>query len=207
MSGFFISFEGGEGAGKSTLLHRVYEELSSRLSVIKTRAPGGTPLGLEIRHLLLEEREHPPSPLAELFLFLADRAQHIDEVISPSLQRGQIVLCDRFSDSTIAYQGFARGWGQKRITDLCLFATKEIKPHLTFYLDLDPKIGFERVKKTREKDRMEEEELSFHIKIREAFLILAKEEPNRFCVLDATQASEEVFSKAIQVIEERLETR
>lgn len=192
----FVSFEGGEGAGKTTLIHTLYEELKSHgFSVLLTKAPGGTRLGEHIRHLLLSNEIQNMSPYAELFLFLADRAQHVTEVIQPALKSGQIVLCDRFNDSTIAYQGSARGFDLNKLQELCSMASQHLAPDLTLYLDIDPKIGLSRVQ--REKDRIEQETVEFHQKIRQAYLAIAKKNPNRFHVLDASRAPEEVYQDAL----------
>lgn len=201
-SGVLITFEGGEGAGKTTLINHLYGSLSSETrSVMKTRQPGGTPLGAKIRELLLTPAEKPVAPLAELFLFLADRAQHVEESIRPALDKGTIVLCDRFCDSTIAYQGAARGLDLDLIEELCLFSTSDLIPDLTFYLDIDPKIGFERVRKERGKgDRIEQETLEFHTRIRDCYLALAEKEPHRIFVLDATDSIEEIHQTALEIV-------
>lgn len=194
----FITFEGGEGAGKTTLIERLYKALKGqKKSVIMTRAPGGTDLGHEIRNLLLHHKEM--SPRAELLLFMADRAEHTDEVIKPALKKGKIVLCDRYNDSTVAYQGYGRGFGEKWARELCSFATDDVQPDLTFYLDLKPEEGLKRVSH-RSKDRIEKEKLAFHRKIRKAYLGIAKKEPKRFHVLDASKNPNEVFQDAWRLI-------
>ncbi len=203
----FITFEGGDGAGKTTLIDKVYAYLCQiGRSVLKTRAPGGTELGEEIRQLLLSKELGTISPRCELLLFLADRAQHVDLVIRPALQRKEMILCDRFNDSTIAYQGYARGFHPHLIMEFLAFSCQEIKPHLTFYLDLDPEIGFQRTQHDRAKDRIESENLNFHRKIREAFREMAKKEPNRFILLDATLSPETVFQLAQEKIDALLGT-
>lgn len=195
----FISFEGGEGAGKSTLIQKIYEHLLSLgKPVLLTRAPGGTMTGELIRHLLLHHDEKDISSRSELFLFLADRAQHVQEVILPALQNKKIVLCDRFNDSTVAYQGGARGFDPDWVTKLCLFATQDLQPDLTLYLDIDPQEGLSRVK--RSKDRIEKENISFHNKIRSAYLAIAKKEPKRFHVLDGSKAPDDVFEHALRLL-------
>lgn len=205
--GLFITFEGGDGAGKTTLIDKVFDHLKkSGEAVFKTRAPGGTEMGKEIRNLLLHKQDSPLSKRCELLLFLADRAQHVDEQILPALQTGQVVLCDRFNDSTIAYQGGARGLTPEVVSHLCNFACNGLSPDLTLYLDLDPKIGFERVKNAgMAKDRIESETLEFHQKIREAFQQIAKNEPTRFRILDASKTSEEVFQRAKEMIDALLQ--
>ncbi len=199
--GLFITFEGGDGAGKTTLIEKIYASLS-QYPVLKTRAPGGTEIGKEIRHLLLHKEGAPLSKRCELLLFLADRAQHVDELIRPALDRGEIVLCDRFNDSTIAYQGGARALSTRLTRNLCHFACDGLKPDLTLYLDLDPKIGFERASRAGfSKDRIESETLKFHQKIRQAFKQIAKKEPRRVFLIDASQPPEEVYTLAQKKID------
>jgi dTMP kinase len=197
----FITLEGGEGAGKSTLIDGLYSFLSSRgLKVIKTRAPGATAIGQSIRQLLLHREEMHIVPRCELLLFLADRAQHVDEVIMPALDSQHIVLCDRFNDSTMAYQAKARGFPEELVKQLCTFASRSLVPDLTFYLDIDPKLGLERVQRSGSKDRIESEQLSFHQAIRNAFLEMAQQEPRRFRVLDATLTKDQVLNDALRFI-------
>lgn len=198
MKGIFITFEGGDGAGKTTLIQKIFTYLEKHgLDVVQTRAPGGTQIGKDIRNLLLHKHDAPLSKRSELLLFLADRAQHVDELILPHLKKGKIVLCDRFNDSTTAYQGGARGFKEDLVRKLCDFACNSLTPDLTLYLDLDPKIGFERAKKAGlEKDRIESETLKFHQKIRKAFKQIAKKEPKRFIIIDASKTPEEVYSQA-----------
>lgn len=203
--GLFITFEGGEGAGKSTLIEGVFQFLSSRFSVVKTREPGGTLLSEEIRNLLLKKRQETVSPYAELALFLASRSQHIQELILPAINAGKIVLCDRFNDSSVAYQGLARSLGKKRVQDVCQFFSSDLIPDLTFYLDIDPKIGLQRVQTVRTKDRIEEEALSFHEKIRSAYLELAFDDPKRIKVISALQSKEDVLKSALNQLTPFLE--
>src|SRR6187431_1687241 len=147
--GIFITIEGGEGAGKTTLIESLYQHLLGLgREVLKTREPGGTPLGEEIRKILLHSTG-PVSPYAELSLFLASRAQHISELIAPALAAGKVVLCDRFNDSTIAYQGMARGLGMEEVAAVCRFICAGLEPQLTLYLDIDPAVGLSRAKKSR----------------------------------------------------------
>lgn len=202
MKGHFITFEGGDGAGKSTLIENLFSALQDRgCNVIKTRAPGGTHVGQMIRHLLLNAGE-PLVPRCELLLFLADRAQQVETVILPALQEGKIVLCDRYNDSTIAYQGVARGLNLDAVEQICRFATTNLEPDLTLYLDLDPEIGLERLKRTKSKDRIEAEDLDFHQKIREAFLAIARMNPQRFHSIDASLSKEIVLKNALRLIDE-----
>lgn len=203
MRSLFITFEGGEGAGKSTLIDRLFAALKAQgHDLLKTRAPGGTPAGEAIRALLLNKEGTKLTPRAELLLFLADRAEHVDEVIVPALKAGKIVLCDRYNDSTVAYQGIARGLGVEEVKKLCKFATNQLEPHLTFYLDLDPAIGLKRLQQVKEgKDRIEAEKLSFHQRIRTAFHEIAKREKERFHILDASLPPDKVFAQAMEVID------
>lgn len=197
----FITIEGGEGSGKTTLQNRLYDHLTAQgQSVIKTREPGGTSLGKEIRRLILHTSELCLKSRAELFLFLADRSQHIDQVIKPAIEQGQVILCDRFTDSTIAYQGLARGLPTEQLEELCTIATDGITPDLTFFIDIDPPEGLRRVAETRGDsfDRIECEAIEFHAKVREAFLILAERNPDRIKVLNGNLTPDEVLSAALE---------
>lgn len=195
--GLFITFEGCEGAGKSTLILRVFDALVKRgLDVIKTREPGGSIVGQQIRKLLLESKSL--SPRTEVLLFLADRAEHVHSVIKPALEMDKVILCDRYTDSTLAYQGAARDLD---VTDLCSFAAYDLEPHLTLYLDIDPQLGLSRIQ--RKKDRMETEGSHFHHKVREGFLSLAKKHPKRIATLDASLSQEEVFKLAMEVVNQK----
>ncbi|CAM0117233.1 dTMP kinase [Rhabdochlamydiaceae symbiont of Dictyostelium giganteum] len=194
-----ISFEGGEGAGKSTLIHRLYHHLLPlEKPLLLTRAPGSTSVGELLRELLLNPEEKPLSLPAELFLFLADRAEHVDKVIRPALLQKTVVLCDRFNDSTAAYQGGARGFGVKWIQTLCDFATQGLQPDLTFYLDIEPSLGLSRV--MRSKDRLEQEKLTFHEEVRNTYLSIAQQEPKRFYILDGSQSPDELFQTALRIL-------
>ncbi|WP_194846938.1 dTMP kinase [Candidatus Neptunochlamydia vexilliferae] len=198
----FVTFEGGEGAGKTTLINRVYETLSSKgHTVIKTFEPGDTPLGEEIRKLVLLQEERPVCKQSELFLFLTDRAQHVQEVIVPALEEGKIVLCDRFNDSTMAYQGVARALDPDLLEKICLTATDGLVPDLTLYLDLDPKEGLKRAQHKEAHDRIEKEKGDFHSKVRAAFLSFAEKEPDRFHVIDASQPIDTVYQNAMSEVE------
>ncbi len=203
--GIFITFEGGEGSGKTTLIENLYTHFSSqKIPVVKTREPGGTSLGSCIRELLLYDWKGNVEEKAELFLFLADRSQHIHTVVLPQLKEEKVVLCDRFNDSTLAYQGAARAIGVDFLVSLCNFATSNLKPDMTFLLDVDPLVGLKRSRisqgKQDREDRIEKEKLAFHTKVRKAFLSLAEKEPNRFCILDATHSIDQVFETTLHAI-------
>lgn len=183
--GFLITFEGGEGCGKSTQARLLYNKLQqNNIPSLLTQEPGGTPLGNRIRQVLKVKRDFTISPSSELFLFSACRSQLIQDVIGPALDTGQVVVCDRFSDSTVVYQGFARGLDLKLIDAINTFATGGLKPDVTILLDILPEQGLQRKKKIHE-DRFDSEELSFHRSIREGYLNLAAKEPDRWLVLQA----------------------
>lgn len=204
LPGLFLSFEGGEGAGKTSLIDALEKELTARgLTLLRTREPGGTALGERIRSLLLDP-SHSPAPYAELALFLASRAQQLHELILPALARGHIVLCDRFNDSTIAYQGAARQLGVAPVAQACRLFCQGIEPHLTFYLDIDPEVGLLRAHAARQKDRIEQETLAFHRSIRAAYRRLARERPRRIRLLDAALPPAAVFAQALAHLERRL---
>jgi len=210
--GLFITIEGGEGSGKTTLIESLGKHLVEKeYDVLATREPGGTDLGENIRNFLLRfGQDEIFSSRAELALFLASRAQHVEEVILPSLKEGKIIICDRYNDSSIAYQGYARGLDLKMVKTSCKFFSSDVNPSLTFYLDIDPKIGLERVKKASldksiSYDRIESEDLVFHQKVRQAFHEIAKLETNRFYIIDASKSPNEVFEKVINCIEKVLE--
>lgn len=199
MRGRFITFEGPEGGGKSTHSKLLAERLRARgLEVVETREPGGTELAEKIRALVREQVSDSPVPRAETLLFLAARAQNVERVIKPALERGAWVLCDRFSDSTMAYQGHGRGFGMERIAGLDDFATGGLKPDLTFLLDVPPETSAERLSGRQAAggeapDRMELAGAAFHRAVREGFLALAAlpENRGRIVVIDATRPPQE----------------
>lgn len=200
--GLFITFEGGEGAGKTTLIEALFSHFTQGgRKVLKTREPGGTGIGEQVRSILLQKREEKVSPHAELCLFLASRAQHVFQIIKPALNENTIVLCDRFNDSSIAYQGIARGLGKSQVASTCAFISQEVEPDLTFYLDIEPSLGMSRVQRARAQDRIEAEGLAFHEKIRQAYLTLQRENPQRIRRLDASLSKDEVFAQACQAID------
>lgn len=200
----FVTFEGGEGAGKTTLIRRLEKELNQRhYSTLQTREPGGTPLGEQIRLLVLRGGVKVDAR-AELLLFLAARAQHLQEVIRPALAEGKTVLCDRFNDSSVAYQGIARGLGEEYVQQLCDQVCQGTTPDLTFFLDLDPSIGMERaLKEQRVMDRLENEGSSFHDKVRQGFFKLHQKNSDRIKIIDASDSPEAVFNQAWQEIENK----
>jgi dTMP kinase len=191
----FITFEGIEGCGKTTQIKLLAQALKKAgIPFILTYEPGGTRIGKKIRDVLLNARNRDLDPLAELLLYVADRSQHITEVIQPALAKGQWVLCDRFSDATVAYQGKARGQDLKLIRLLNHKAQAGIEPDLTFILDCPVKTGLSRAVKRNQasavkgQDRFEREKLAFHEKVRQAYLELARQKPKRFVVVDGKQS-------------------
>lgn len=200
--GYFITFEGADGCGKTTQIGLVQEYLNKKnIENILTREPGGSDLGVHLRKILLHY-EAPVSNIAETFLYLADRAQHIEYKIKPALEEGKIVLCDRHTDSTLAYQGYGREQDLEKIKYLNAIATTGIKPDLTIVFDIESEIAQQRL--GGEKDRLEAEGLEFHKKLRHGYLDIAKNDPKRVKVIDANQSIERVFSDTVKVIEEFL---
>lgn len=200
-AGLFITLEGVSGAGKTTQARRLAEDLRRRgRRVVVTRDPGGTRAGEAIRRLLLEQDE-PLCPEAEIALFFADRAQNLAEVVRPALARGDIVVGDRFTDSTLAYQGHARGLGTERILAVDRGVTGGFRPHLTLVLDLPAEVGLRRLERP---DRIEREAEQFHERVRAGFLAIAEEEPSRVTVIDAAAPPDAVFAEIRRAVEARL---
>jgi len=201
--GMFITFEGGDGSGKSTQIQSVRDWFESRgREVIVTREPGGTELGTEIRRLVQKGPEDVDAR-TEALLYAADRAYHVATVIAPALERGAVVLGDRYIDSSLAYQGAARSLGVDEIASLSAWATRGLYPSLTFLLDLPPEVGARR--RTDAPDRMERESMDFHERVRHEYLRLADAEPERIVVIDAVGTVDEVFSEIRGVLVERFE--
>lgn len=181
----FIAFEGGEGAGKSTQEALLAQSIADRgYRVVRTREPGGTPAGETIRHVVLSPEFDGLDARAEALLFAAARGEHVARVIRPALERGDVVICDRYIDSSVAYQGLGRDLGTKRVRELSLWATQGLLPDLTIVLDVNPEIGLARIS---DRDRLEAEPMLYHERVRNAFLLIAADEPDRYLVLDATQ--------------------
>lgn len=200
--GLFITFEGADGCGKTTQMDLLAEYLKNNgKEVLLTREPGGKGLGEKVREILLNY-DGDVSDKCESFLFLADRAQNIDIIVNPAVEKGKIVLCDRHIDSTVAYQGYGRGLDIERINMLNNLATNGHKPYLTFVFDIDVETSMKRVGK--EKDRMESAGIDFHNRVRKGYLELAKQEPKRIKVLDATKSIEEIHNNVIEIINEKL---
>lgn len=214
MEGAFITFEGGEGVGKTTQIKLLAERLrAGNRDVVETREPGGTELGKSLRATILETASQPSNdgrnvaPLAELFLLLADRAQHIRDIILPNMAAGNIVLCDRYADSTVAYQGYARGLDLVEVQRLNALVCGNCRPNITFLMDLPPEVGMERAVRRRGKgrvDNFEAESAVFHRRVRAGFLSIAKEELERFCVINGSDTIAAVHEQVIKALRERM---
>jgi dTMP kinase len=195
----FITFEGPDGSGKTTQSQLLYAELQRQgKDIVWTREPGGTESGRKIRALLLDDPSASLAPPAELVLFAADRAQHVEEVIRPALARGQIVICDRYVDSTTAYQAGGRGFDADFIAKLNQDSTGGLLPDVTFLLDILSEIGLQRATSTKA-DKFEQESLDFHRRVRETYLKTAKNEP-RFCVMDGNRPKEVIFAEILAAV-------
>ena len=204
--GRFITLEGGEGAGKSSQIQVVKDYLEARgIDVVVTREPGGTPVGQEIRNLLVSGDKDKWSPLSETLLILADRAAHLERVIRPALADGKYVVCDRFFDSTRAYQGIAGGLGVEVIHNLQQPVLGTTLPDVTLLLDIDPEKGLSRAQERGGDLRFESKTLAYHQTLRQAFLDFAKQEPERMVVIDADRDIEAVSTDIITVLGERLD--
>jgi dTMP kinase len=198
----FISFEGIEGSGKSTQTKRLADYFRSKgREVIETVEPGGTGIGTKIRALLLEPLNHMDS-LTELLLYYSSRAQHVKEVINPALQENKVVITDRFTDSTLAYQGYARGVDMTIIDRLNEIIVPDLTPFVTFLLDLDVEEGLRRNRQAQKEDRFELEAVEFHKRVRSGFLQIAGKEPDRVQIVDASKSPDEVSGEIFRIIEE-----
>ena len=202
----FITFEGGEGCGKSTVLKAIKERLESEgVSVVLAREPGGTPIAEQIRNVILDKGNTAMDGRTEALLYAASRRQHLVEKIWPALQEGKTVLCDRYLDSSLAYQGGARGLGIDEVLSINLFATEGTYPDLTLLFDLEPEQGLARIaaNQNREVNRLDLEKLDFHHQVRNNFLALAKRYPDRYVIIDASQPLADVIEDAYKAIKER----
>ena len=204
--GIFITLEGIEGSGKSTQAARLRDHLVARgFDVVVTREPGGSPIGEQIRRILLDPSNKKMVPLAELFLYEASRTQHVAEIIAPALKAGKCVICDRFFDASTAYQGAARGLDTAAVGRLNLLATGGIKPDLTLVLDLPADVGLKRL--GRSLDRLESEGLAFHRRVREGYLEAAAAESDRIKVVDGSGSIDDISLRIAQVVDTWLASR
>lgn len=209
MDGIFITLEGPDGSGKTTALKAIFEELKTLTDkqIVSTREPGGSPIAEKIREIILDTAHTEMDARTEALLYAASRRQHLVERVLPVLEAGGIVLCDRFVDSSIAYQGYARGIGETGIFKINDFATDGVQPDLTLYIDVPAEVGLRRIQKgmgTREFNRLDQEKQSFHDKVRAGYLNLARENPTRIVTIDGTQTPEEVVADCMQIIKARL---
>lgn len=203
MSGLFITIEGPEGAGKTTVLERVVKELRKQgYPVVQTREPGGIAIAEQIRSVILNKDNTLMDARTEALLYAAARRQHLIEKVVPALQEGSIVLCDRFVDSSLAYQGHARGLGMDEVASINAFAIDGLMPQLTLLFDVRPEVGLARIHRHdgREVNRLDLEDLSFHQKVREGYLKLAQSDKERIIVIDAEQHQENVYEEVLAQI-------
>ncbi|MGI8638332.1 MAG: dTMP kinase [Pyrinomonadaceae bacterium] len=208
MRGKFITFEGIDGSGKSTQLRMLASELLMQgFKVLMTCEPGGTPLGRRLREAFLETEENV-SPLAELLLFAADRAQHVSFLVKPAIEEGKIVISDRYADATFAYQGAGRGFPEKTVNQVIELATDGLKPNLTLFFDLPIEKAFLRMNSRshngEQKNRMDKETAEFYERVRAAYLKIAANEPERFRIINASNSIEEIHTKVIETVSEFL---
>lgn len=207
----FLTFEGMEGCGKSTQCKKLIEHyIRQGHDVLHTMEPGGSRLGKDLRRILLDLKNTDISPTSELFLYLADRAQHVGTVIGPAIENGRTVICDRFADSTVVYQGFGRGLDTALLHQLNDVAVQGLWPDLTILLDIDPKVGLtraldrnERENKAASEGRFEAENMAFHTRIRQGYLEWAAMHRNRFVVVDASRPVDDVFAAILRGLEEK----
>lgn len=201
----FITFEGGEGSGKSTIVRMLKEKLDSDQTIF-LREPGSSPISESIREIILDKNNTDMDPRTEALLYAASRAQLVNTIIVPALKENKLVICDRYLDSSLVYQGYARGLDVVEIMNINSFGINNIIPDITFYLDLAPTIGQQRIRKgNRETNRLDDEDLEFHVKVRNGFLDLAEKNKNRIIVIDANRPVTDVFKEVFKIINERIE--
>ncbi len=203
----FITLEGPEGSGKTTAVEFAVKTLEAKgYQIVRTREPGGTPIAEQIRNVILDKGNTAMDPRTEALLYAASRRQHLVEKVWPALKEGKIVICDRFLDSSLAYQGGARGLGVENILNVNLFATENTYPDLTLLFDITPEEGLKRIaaNANREVNRLDLEKLEFHHKVRDTFLALAKRYPDRYVIIDASKSREEVAKATLDAIMSRI---
>ncbi|HXY73949.1 MAG TPA: dTMP kinase [Dehalococcoidales bacterium] len=199
----FITFEGGEGSGKSTQARLLYRKLNQMsVPAILIHEPGSTPVGEKLARILKHGKDTGISALTELFLFNAARAQLVNEIIRPALKKGKVVICDRYTDSTIAYQGYGRGVDSQIIRQTNEQATEGLKPDLTIFVDVPVKTGLAR--KTQEADRFERESITFHNKVRNGYLALIEQEPKRFLVVDGNKTKKQIAAEILGIVSSKI---
>ena len=203
----FITLEGPEGSGKTTAVEAAVKELEARgYQIVRTREPGGTPIAEQIRNVILDKANTNMDPRTEALLYAASRRQHLVEKVWPALKEGKIVICDRYLDSSLAYQGGARGLGVDNILNVNMFATENTFPDLTLLFDISPEEGLRRISANanREVNRLDLEKLEFHHQVRNTFLELAKRYPERYVIIDASKSREEVAKATLEAILSKL---
>lgn len=206
--GLFIVFEGGEGAGKSTILDKIYDWMNNEdISCIKTREPGGIKISEQIRSIILDNNNTEMDERTEALLYAAARRQHLVEKIIPALNEGKVVLCDRFIDSSLAYQGYARGIGMDEILEINKFAIGEYMPDLSIFFDLEPSEGLKRINidNNREVNRLDNEKIDFHNKVREGYYKILEKDKDRIVKVDASKTIDEVYANVKYIITEWLD--
>ncbi len=209
MKGIFISIEGPDGAGKSSVINSIKPKLEDYFNkpVIQTREPGGSPIAEKIREMILDINHSEMDKRTEALLYAASRRQHVIEKIKPALAKGEVILCDRFVDSSLAYQGAGREIGMDNIWTINSFAIEDVMPDITIYLDVDAQIGLNRIadkQSNRIKDRLELEDITFHNRVRAGYLELIEQSPDRFLFVDANQSKEEVAKAVWELLSEQL---
>jgi len=204
----FITIEGGDGSGKSTLIERLTDKIEQETNTrtVRTREPGGSPIAEAIRGIILDTNHTKMDPRTEALLYAAARRQHLAEIVMPALKQGSIVICDRFVDSSLVYQGHGRGLGVEKVWDINRFATEDCMPDLTLYLDIDPEVGLSRIASNglREVNRLDLEGLAFHRKVREGYLQIAERFPERIRTLDANLEPARLAEAAWEIVKKSL---
>lgn len=199
----FITLEGGEGSGKTTILKKLEEHfLTQERKVVATREPGGGKISEDIRKIILNKNNTELTAESEALLFAAARRQHINDIIMPAKKAGKIILCDRFYDSSLVYQGYALSLGEKYIKRIHSFLTKEMMPDITLLFDVSPKVGLSRVRKRNELNRLDLKELEYHEKVRKAYLNLAKKNRKRYIIIDSNKDEADVFLEVLDKLRE-----
>ena len=202
MKGLFITLEGGDGAGKSTQIRNIERFFTEKgLVVVHTREPGGTPISEKLRNILLDNDNSEMFAETEMLIYAASRAQHVRELVIPALERGEIVICDRFVDSSVAYQAYGRELGDM-VSEVNRYATGGLRPDITFWLDIDPAAGRARAARAGELDRLELEKLDFHYRVYEGYKKIAENEPDRVRRIDASDTVENICSNIYECLEE-----
>ena len=202
----FITFEGGEGCGKTTLIEKLVVDLEKRgIKTFKTREPGGSKISEEIRNVILNKENTEMDYRTEALLYASSRRQHLVEIVLPAIEKGYLVICDRYLDSSLAYQGYARGLGIDEVYNINLYATQGILPDLTILIDQDPRIGLARIaNNNRNTDRLDVEKISFHDNVRKGYLEVAKKFPERIKTINGERPLEDVYNDVLKIVLEKL---